>query len=83
VKALSCERGIPSVKDREGLTIRRVNAEHAIVEMLAGAAPVQIGDKIEIWVRYSDATVNLHERMYGVRNGHVEAVFQLSTRGCR
>ena len=82
VKALSCERGIPGVKDREGLTILRVNAEHAIVELQAGAAPVQIGDKIEIWVRYSDATVNLHERMYGVRNGHVEAVFQLSTRGC-
>lgn len=79
VKALSCERGIPIFKDREGLTIRRVNAEHLIVETHPGAAPVQIGDKMEIWVRYSDATVNLHERMYGVRNGHVEEVFQLST----
>lgn len=83
VKALSCERGIPIFKDREGLAIRKVNAEHVIVDLQADAAPVQIGDKIEIWVRYSDATVNLHERMYGIRNGQVEEVFQLSTGGCR
>jgi len=38
---------------------------------------VQIGDKIELWVRYSDATINLHERMYGIRNGQVEKVFHL------
>lgn len=82
VKALSCERGFPSFKDREGLAVRKVNAEHLSVDLQAGAAPVRIGDKIEIWVRYSDATVNLHERMYGIRNGQVEEVFQLSTCGC-
>lgn len=38
---------------------------------------MEIGDRIEIGVRYSDATVHLHERMYGVRNGKVEAVFSL------
>jgi hypothetical protein len=41
-------------------------------------ASIGIGDKIELWVRYSDATVNLHHRLYGVRNGHVEEVFTLS-----
>ncbi len=83
LKTLSCERGIPTVKNLKGLNIHKLNAEHGIIDLQEGSAPVQIGDRIEIWVRYSDATVNLHERMYGVRNGHVEEVFQLSTRECR
>jgi len=36
-----------------------------------------VGDRIEMWVHYSDATVNLHERIYGVRNGCVEEVFRV------
>ena len=78
LKTLSCERGIPTVKDREGFTIRKLNAEHGIVDLQEGSAPVKVGDRIEVWVRYSDATINLHERMYGVRDGHVDEVFLLS-----
>ncbi len=77
LKTLSCERGIPVVKDLDGLTIRKLTAEHGIIDLQKPSAPVQVGDKIEIWVHYSDATVNLHERMYGIRNGHVEEVLQV------
>jgi D-serine deaminase-like pyridoxal phosphate-dependent protein len=81
LKALSCERGIPIVKDLDGLTIRKLTAEHGIIDLQQAAAPVQVGDKIEIWVHYSDATVNLHERIYGIRNGRLEEVFQVAGRG--
>jgi D-serine deaminase-like pyridoxal phosphate-dependent protein len=78
LKELSSERGLPIIKDREGLALLKLNAEHGIVELVEGSAPVEIGDKIEIWVRYSDAMVNLHDRMYGVRNGQVEKVFAIT-----
>ena len=45
VKTLSCERGIPIVKDLEGLTIRRLNAEHAIVELQGLHLPCKLGTK--------------------------------------
>jgi len=77
LKTLSCERGIPVVKGLDGLTLRKLNAEHGIIELGEAAPPISIGDRIEIWVRYSDATVNLHDRMYGVRTGNVEKIFQL------
>jgi hypothetical protein len=35
------------------------------------------GEKVEVWVQYSDATVNLHSKMYGVRNGELEEVFPI------
>ena len=77
VKTLSCERGLPAVKGMDGLTASRFNAEHGIFNLQGPVSPVQIGDKIELWVRYSDATINLHDRMYGIRNGQVEEVFHL------
>jgi D-serine deaminase-like pyridoxal phosphate-dependent protein len=75
LKALSCERGIPAVKDVPGLSTRRLTAEHGIIDIQDPAARVDVGDRIEMWVQYSDATVNLHERIYGVRGGVVEEIF--------
>ena len=77
LKSISGEHGIPIVKARDGLRLRRLNAEHGIIDILDPSVPVEVGDVIEIWVYYSDATVNLHERMYGIRNGKVEEVLKL------
>jgi len=77
LKSISGEHGIPVVKARDGLRLRRLNAEHGIIDILDPSVPVEVGDVIEIWVYYSDATVNLHERMYGIRNGEVEEVLKL------
>jgi D-serine deaminase-like pyridoxal phosphate-dependent protein len=77
LKSLSYERGIPAVKDLPGVATRRLTAEHGIIDIQDPATPIQVGDRIEMWVHYSDATVNLHERIYGVRNGLVEEVFRV------
>ena len=77
LKALSCERGIPAVKGVPGLKTRRLTAEHGIIDITDPAAPVEVGDRIEMCVHYSDATVNLHERIYGVRGARVEQVFRV------
>jgi D-serine deaminase-like pyridoxal phosphate-dependent protein len=78
LKSLSSERGIPIVKDPDGLVIRKLNAEHGIVDLRDASPPVQVGDKVEIWVQYSDVTVKLHDRLYGVRNGQVAEIFNVS-----
>ena len=30
-----------------------------------------------MWVHYGDATINLHHRMYGIRNGIVEEILSI------
>ena len=78
VKAISGERALPTVKDLPGVELKALHAEHGILELSADLKnPLQIGQKIELWVRYSDATVNLHSSLYGVRHGQVEEVFQI------
>jgi D-serine deaminase-like pyridoxal phosphate-dependent protein len=76
VKELSAERGLSTVKDLRGVTLKALHAEHGLLEIEANSShPIEIGQKIELWVHYSDATVNLHSSLYGVRHGQVEEVF--------
>lgn len=78
VKAVSGERGLPVIKNIPGAVLTALHAEHAPLALdPAASAAIEVGKKIEVWVEYSDATVNLHSRMYGVRNGEVEEVFQI------
>jgi D-serine deaminase-like pyridoxal phosphate-dependent protein len=76
-KALSGERGLPSVKGIHGVRLTRLNAEHGIVHLEDPSVPLGVGDKIEFWVRDADATINLHECIYGIRNGEVGEVLRI------
>ncbi len=78
VKAVSGERGLPILKDVPGAHLTALNAEHAIVELDADSRALTPGQKVEVWVHYSDATVNLHSNMYGVRHGELEEIFPVA-----
>lgn len=77
VKALSGERGLPVVKNMTGLKVRALHAEHAPIDFTDCEFAVDVGDKIEIGVHYHDGTIQLHHKMYGVRNGKVERVYTI------
>lgn len=77
LKSISGEHGLPVVKAHDGLRLRKLNAEHGIIDVLDSSDRLDVGDTVEIWAHYSDATVNLHERMYGIRNGKVEEILTL------
>jgi len=77
LKELSAERGLSVVKGTDGAELRALHAEHGLIEFQNPDARLELGQRIEVWVHYSDATVNLHQRMYGVRNGEVETIFQI------
>ena len=80
LKVLSPERGLPMVKGCDKIMVRKINAEHAILDVRNQSVAWKPGDRIELSVPYSDATVNLHDRMYGVRDGEVEQVFSIDRR---
>lgn len=77
VKAISGERGLPSVIGFEGLRLKALHAEHAPIEIIDGKQAPKVGEKVQIRVQYHDGTVHLHRKMYGIRNGVVEEVFQI------
>lgn len=77
IKSISAERGLPTVKNSDRLRLRKLNAEHGIIDILDSAPSPEVGETLELQVHYSDATVNLHDRMYGVRRGVVEETLTL------
>jgi len=77
VKAISGERGLPSLKGIDGLKLKALHAEHAPVEIVGPGGNVEVGDKLEVAVQYHDGTVHLHKCMYGIRDGRVECVFPI------
>jgi len=80
-KAISAQRGLPRVKGMTELHVKALHAEHTIIEKDVLESPQikspQLGQKIEISVQYLDATISLHRKMFGVRNGVVEDVFEI------
>jgi D-serine deaminase-like pyridoxal phosphate-dependent protein len=78
VKEISGERGLSAVKNMPDVHLTALHAEHGLLELQGDLkSTLKIGDRIELWVRYSDATVSLHSSMYGVRHGQIETVFQI------
>jgi D-serine deaminase-like pyridoxal phosphate-dependent protein len=77
LKSLSSERGVPALKSLPGARLRKLHAEHGLVDIVDPSLDLQVGDRIEIAVHYGDATVNLHDRMYGVRGDSVEELFRI------
>ena len=51
-RAMSGENGLPSIKDAPGVRPKALHIEHTIIEITDPAVSIEVGDKIEILVRF-------------------------------
>ena len=58
-----------------------MSAEHGIIKLASPSELPCVGDTIDLMVGYGDATVFLHDTLYGVRDGIVESVWDIQGRG--
>lgn len=79
-KALSQYKASPVLRDYPDLSIIGLSAEHAIISVDA-TTDLEIGERVHIVPGYSDFTFVLHDRVLGIREGRVEAVWDLLARG--
>lgn len=71
----------PKVVGLPGIKSVVFSAEHGIITLEAPNESLRIGDVLDLVVGYSDATVCLHDQLYGIRDGVVEAVWPILGRG--
>lgn len=67
--------GLPPVADY------RTSAEHGLLTFDEPINSLKVGDGLDILVGYGDSTLYVHDTLYGVRNGLVEAVWPILGRG--
>jgi len=80
-KAMSSDGAVPEPLGLPPSKPVALSAEHTTVVLEQPSETPRIGDKVQFVVGYSDTTVHLHERIHGVRNGRVEAVWAVQARG--
>lgn len=80
-KALPRWHSVPRPIGLEGMVSFEASAEHGKLTLEMPNQAVQVGDTLDFVVGYGDETVLLHDRLYGVRNGLVEAVWQIEAQG--
>ena len=81
LKTMTNDMGLQSVRDVEGASLIRQSEEQAKIQLPAASCPLRPGDKIHIIPSHVCTTINLHDRMYGVRNGALEAIWEVGARG--
>ncbi len=76
-------RGFASPKPLgiDGVTQLSFSAEHGTLTLDQPNTTVQVGDTFDFVVGYGDATVFLHDQIYGARQGLVEACWPVLGRG--
>ncbi len=80
-KSMSCDAAMPRPLIEAPVARMALSAEHATIELAEGTSALQVGDKIEFVVGYSDTTTMLHDELYAVRDGRVEAAWPILGRG--
>jgi D-serine deaminase-like pyridoxal phosphate-dependent protein len=69
------------VVEAPGARFHKMNEEHGFID-LAGAGPeFGVGDRVRVIPNHICVAVNLHERVYGVRGGQVEEIWNVDARG--
>ena len=79
-KATTQELGMPLVKNIEGARFYHFSEEHGSISV-DPSTKLSVGDKVALIPSHCCTTVNLHDFYYGIRNGHIEAVWPISARG--
>ena len=81
-KSITTDTGLAAVKGLPGATLSRMSAEHGFVEFDDSAPEaLDLGDKV--WLTPWDVgnAVNLYDYIHAVRDGKLEAVWDVAARG--
>ena len=80
-KAVGALKGLPRVENRPGVTPTQMDTDRIVFQVEDGAM-LEIGDQLLLIPGQQDAMVSRWDRFVGVRNGVVEAVWDIQARGC-
>ena len=82
LKAFSTDKPFPpEAVERPGIAYGFAGDEHGRLAITDAARPPRLGERIEFFPPHCDPTVNLYDRVWGLRGEKVEAVWDIAARG--
>ncbi|HEU5228461.1 MAG TPA: DSD1 family PLP-dependent enzyme [Ktedonobacteraceae bacterium] len=80
-KSLSTDSGMPEAEGLQAVKYRPGGDEHGILSWEDNTINLAIGDRIKLIPSHIDTTINLHDSYYAYRDGRIEAIWPVATRG--
>ncbi|KAF5002431.1 hypothetical protein FGRMN_443 [Fusarium graminum] len=80
LKSLSTDSGLSECKDKR-YRYDQLGDEHGSLVWEDGTPELKIGDRVEMIPSHIDPTVNLHDVYYAYRNGVIEEIWPVDSRG--
>ena len=81
LKSVTPEHGLPEVKGRGDLEVHALSEEHGRLRPRSGSSDLELGSVLEFIPGHGCTTINLHDRLYAVRQGRLEAIWEIAGRG--
>ena len=85
LKSLSIDSGMAEPQGMQGVTYRPGGDEHGILtwheDMHVPSEKLDVGERIAFIPSHIDTTINLHDTYYACRNGKIEGIWPVATRG--
>jgi D-serine deaminase-like pyridoxal phosphate-dependent protein len=79
LKTLTCEFGMPTIKNVTGVEYVNPSEEHGRLKIKDG--DLRIGEKLELIPSHCCTISNLHDSFYCTRKGELEAIWKVAARG--
>ena len=73
--------GFGMIKTDPEADVERLSEEHGNLNIARSSRKYRVGERLEIIPNHVCSTVNMHNRIYGVSGGLVEAVWEVAGRG--
>ena len=80
-KAFSTDRPFPPRLKHRNLKYYWAGDEHGRLDLNATDRSVELGDRLEFLVPHCDPTVNLYDKLYGIRGEKLETAWKIAARG--
>ncbi|UZP40293.1 hypothetical protein NXS19_008109 [Fusarium pseudograminearum] len=80
LKTLTTDSGLAECKDQR-YTYSQLGDEHGSLNWEEGTPSLKVGDRVEMIPSHIDPTVNLHDYYYAHRNGAIEEIWPVDSRG--
>ncbi|GAC1434955.1 MAG: DSD1 family PLP-dependent enzyme [Ktedonobacteraceae bacterium] len=85
LKSLSIDSGMAEPQGLPGVTYQPGGDEHGILtwheNMQTPSSKLDVGERIAFIPSHIDTTINLHDTYYAYRDGRIEAIWSVATRG--
>jgi D-serine deaminase-like pyridoxal phosphate-dependent protein len=75
------EPGLGALLDRPEVTVRSVSEEHGILDLSNADWRPRVGDRVRVVPNHVCVSVNLHERLHGVRGDEIVEAWEVAGRG--